>query len=75
MPRGPRPSASASVQSSCETHPFTGGEDIPPVHKTVSVGVATFPEHATNPARLIEAADRAMYAAKREGKNRVRIAS
>jgi len=53
---------------------FVGGEDIPPVHKSVSIGVATFPTHATNPTRLIEAADRAMYAAKREGKDRVAVA-
>jgi diguanylate cyclase (GGDEF)-like protein len=45
------------------------------VTKTVSVGVATYPAHATGALRLIEAADRAMYAAKREGKNRLQIAN
>jgi diguanylate cyclase (GGDEF)-like protein len=63
------------IRAEMEAHTFSGAENIPPSVKTVSVGVATFPLHASNPVRLLEAADRAMYAAKREGKNRVRIAS
>jgi len=63
------------IRAQMEEHMFAGADDIPETVKTVSVGVATFPLHATNPARLLEAADRAMYVAKREGKNRVRIAS
>ncbi len=43
----------------------------PSVRKTVSVGVATFPAHARGGAPLIVAADQAMYAAKRSGKNAV----
>ncbi len=50
------------------------GEGVQPVHKSVSLGVASFPDDASTPARLIEAADRAMYVAKREGKNRVKVA-
>lgn len=41
---------------------------------TVSVGVATYPKQAKNSAALIVAADEAMYAAKRSGKNSVRVA-
>lgn len=41
--------------------------------RTVSVGVATFPEHASAPTRLIEAADAAMYRVKRSGKNQVGV--
>jgi diguanylate cyclase (GGDEF)-like protein len=44
------------------------------VTQTVSLGVATYPQHATTTARLIEAADIAMYEAKRRGKNQVSIA-
>lgn len=62
------------IRQGVEEHEFIGGDDIPPVQKTVSIGVATFPIHATTPAKLIEAADVAMYAAKGEGKNRVRVA-
>lgn len=38
---------------------------------TVSIGVASFPNHAQIRIELIEAADRALYLSKRVGKNRV----
>ena len=41
---------------------------------TVSVGVAELPSHGTNPQELIEAADAALYRAKREGRDRVAVA-
>lgn len=41
---------------------------------TVSVGVAAFPTDADDASSLIEQADRALYQAKREGKNRVVVA-
>jgi diguanylate cyclase (GGDEF)-like protein len=37
---------------------------------TISLGVAVVPMHGQTPAELVEAADRALYAAKRAGKNR-----
>jgi diguanylate cyclase (GGDEF)-like protein len=41
---------------------------------TVSVGVATFPEHASSAEALMGAADAALYRAKNEGRNCVRAA-
>ncbi len=41
---------------------------------TVSVGVAEFPAHGDTPEAIIASADAAMYAAKREGRNRVKAA-
>ncbi len=38
---------------------------------TVSVGVSALPEHGTSPKELLEAADAALYRAKREGRDRV----
>ena len=38
---------------------------------TVSVGVAALPVHGTSPKELLDAADAALYAAKREGRDRV----
>lgn len=42
-------------------------------HVTVSVGLATLPHHATSVTDLVDAADTAMYGAKRAGRNRVVI--
>lgn len=41
---------------------------------TCSLGVATFPEDATERDELIRYADKAMYAAKRLGRNQIRLA-
>ena len=38
---------------------------------TVSVGVAALPEHGVSSKDLLEAADAALYRAKREGRDRV----
>jgi diguanylate cyclase (GGDEF)-like protein len=45
------------------------GEECAPL--TVSVGVASFPAYAADKAELLREADRALYDAKRRGKNRV----
>lgn len=42
---------------------------------TSSIGVATFPIHASIPSDLVIAADSALYAAKKAGKNCVRMAT
>ena len=41
---------------------------------TASIGIATFPMHAASRADLFRAADDALYAAKRQGRNRVCVA-
>ncbi len=48
------------------------GTDVP---VTVSVGVAGFPEHASTLERLDRLADAALYVAKRQGRNRVELAT
>jgi len=42
---------------------------------TISVGVAVFPEHGLSPKELMAAADAALYAAKRNGRDQVVVAS
>lgn len=38
---------------------------------TISVGVAAFPEHSSDAEELIDAADKALYEAKRRGRNQI----
>lgn len=61
------------IRADVECVEHVGTDGAPPVRKTISVGVATYPGDATTQSRLIEAADKAMYEAKRSGKNAVRI--
>jgi diguanylate cyclase (GGDEF)-like protein len=49
------------------------GTEIPGIgHITASFGIATFPLHANSRSQLVSTADRALYDAKHEGRNRVR---
>jgi diguanylate cyclase (GGDEF)-like protein len=41
---------------------------------TASIGVAVFPDHGTEIDEVVAAADRAMYEAKREGRDRISVA-
>jgi diguanylate cyclase (GGDEF)-like protein len=45
-----------------------------PLKVTCSLGVASYPDHASNQETLFEAADRALYAAKHAGRNQVHSA-
>lgn len=40
-----------------------------------SIGIAMYPDHATEPEQLVRLADEAMYCAKREGRNRYCVAT
>ncbi len=59
------------IRSSIEVETF-GTAYAPPVI-TVSVGVASLPDHATTVDGLVDEADSALYRAKRLGKNRVEL--
>jgi diguanylate cyclase (GGDEF)-like protein len=54
-----------------ERSPFEGEEVLPGQTLTVSIGLASCPEDATEPQDLLERADRALYRAKAGGRNRV----
>jgi len=53
---------------------FEGGRDAP-IHLSISIGVACFPEHGRDRDTLLDVADKAMYRAKSLGRNRVCTAS
>jgi diguanylate cyclase (GGDEF)-like protein len=59
------------IRSALAAEPVIRLEDATGAWCSVSAGIATFPEHASNAARLVETADLALYSAKRSGKNRV----
>ena len=61
--------AAERLRASVEAHDFRS-VDGQPIQVTISLGIAGFPPNATR-ADLMEQADRAMYAAKRSGRNRV----
>jgi diguanylate cyclase (GGDEF)-like protein len=56
-----------------EFRPKYLGEDLDSI--TVSMGVAAYPEHGKTPEALLRAADRALYEAKHQGRNRVVVVS
>ncbi len=51
---------------------FPGETEQPFEKLTISVGVATLPDHARNLQELLEAADEALYSSKWTGRNKVR---
>ncbi|MGH9803919.1 MAG: diguanylate cyclase [Candidatus Acidiferrales bacterium] len=50
-------------------------EETPATPVTVSIGAAVFPQHGGDEAEILSAADRALYRAKRAGRDRVELAS
>jgi len=64
------------IRSEIEKYHFEpqSGEH-PQQRLTISIGIATFPEHGTSKAELIGNADNALYQAKKSGKNRIILAS
>ena len=76
LPETDEPGAVRAAERICEAvraTPF-GLPGEPAVPVTVSIGVAVFPGHAATPSALLRAADDALYAAKREGRDGWRVA-
>lgn len=74
LPETPKTAATVvaeRIRHSIEKHPFLHRESQPLGRVTVSVGVATYPDDAGAAVKLVEAADRALYQAKTDGRNRV----
>jgi diguanylate cyclase (GGDEF)-like protein len=59
------------IRSAVELYPFAGRSTQPGGAMTVTVGLATYPEDSDEGMGLLDAADRALYAGKLAGGNRV----
>lgn len=67
--------AAERLRRTLSASPFDAGGAVPPLHVTASFGVcSTSQPAATSVADLVAAADRALYRAKAEGRNRVAAA-
>lgn len=62
------------IRSAVAAHAFIGIADQP-LHLTVSIGIALYPEHGETQDRLLKTADQALYEAKKLARNRVVLAS
>lgn len=60
-----------NVRKIIEDYPFSHEEILPEKKVTISLGIATSPEDGQTKSDLINHADRALYEAKRKGKNRI----
>ena len=68
--------AAERVRTSVERHEFPAtradtGQEARTHRITISIGVAAFPDDATDPIELVELADSALYRAKRNGRNQI----
>jgi diguanylate cyclase len=59
------------VRKSVEKLDFLDSLEGPDLHLSVSLGISCYPETASTMAQLTEQADKALYAAKHGGRNRV----
>jgi diguanylate cyclase (GGDEF)-like protein len=64
------PAISERLRRQVASSPIAVSEDTV-VALTVSVGAASYPQHGADPTELVAAVDRALYAAKARGRNRV----
>ncbi len=59
------------IRSAIENEDFVSSQDSGVIRMTISVGIAVYPDHAQTENELLGVADRALYRAKTEGRNRV----
>jgi diguanylate cyclase (GGDEF)-like protein len=59
------------IRKSIQDLTFLSGNSL--VNTTVSIGVASYPQDVTSKQALVKAADDALYAAKEDGRNALRV--
>lgn len=60
------------IRKMVNTFDFSNQQEGSVIKMTISLGIALYPEHAKTATNLIEKADKALYCAKKDGKNIVR---
>ena len=73
LPNTPKDEASGTAQKICErvaNNKYKLSNDKEG-QVTISLGVATYPHDGSTPSEIIEAADKRLYSAKNNGRNRV----
>jgi len=63
------------IRAAVEGHPFSGRHSQPGGNLTVTLGLASYPADSEDALELVDLADRALYAGKQQGGNRVSPAS
>jgi diguanylate cyclase (GGDEF)-like protein len=63
------------IRTAIAAHPFPAAERQPLGMMSVSGGVAEYPHHGMDASSLLQAADAALYQAKRSGRNQMLVAS
>ena len=66
--------AAEKIREAVAAHEFLDAGGQPGLRLTVSIGLATYPVHAADKESLLRHADDAVYEAKADGKDRVRVA-
>ncbi|MFX0140635.1 MAG: diguanylate cyclase [Candidatus Hodarchaeota archaeon] len=61
----------SKIKKLVEEYPFSNQETQPNGKLTISMGIASFPEDAQDPDKLVTLADKRLYKAKAQGRNRV----
>jgi diguanylate cyclase (GGDEF)-like protein len=74
LDRYPAEAVAERIRAKLEATAFPNEKVQPSGNLTISVGLAECPDDATDRSELIAAADRALYTAKRLGRNRVEMA-
>jgi diguanylate cyclase (GGDEF)-like protein len=65
--------AAERLREGIEKEVFPGAETQPLKKLTVSIGLATYPEHGLSAEEILNRADKALYFAKESGRNRTII--
>jgi diguanylate cyclase (GGDEF)-like protein len=65
--------AAERLRESIERQPFPGAETQPQKKITISIGIASYPEHGLSDEEILNHADQALYFAKESGRNRTII--